>query len=87
MNFRKVICKLLGWIKFVYHAADCVRYEPPTPPPPPEWVEVKICLKCGLLASPKCAVSEVAWRKFLKGTEPTEVCDPSKCCQAREDVL
>lgn len=38
MNFRKLLCKYLGWIHLIYKIANCQKYEPehPEPPAPPE---------------------------------------------------
>ena len=82
MDFRKLFCRLFGWIPFMYRFLNCIYYEPTPPePPPPQWVEVKICMKCEALATPKCAVGQIAWRKYLKGTEPVQVCNPPICCK------
>jgi len=79
MNFRKFFCKALGWVKFIYNVCDCQRYEPT---PPPEYVTVKICEPCGKVAVAGCfTVGVVVDREYLKGTEPTEKCTPSKCCK------
>jgi len=69
--------KFCRWVK----KPQWILYRPTPPEPPePEYVEVKICLKCGKLAVGKCPIGEVAWKRFLKGEEPTEDCTPSTCC-------
>ena len=55
----------------------------PTPPDPPEPkpITVKICLPCDKLASPGCAISAIEKITFIEGDQPTEYCEPSKCCK------
>lgn len=77
IDFRKFFCRVFGSIGWVYRLLGCIYHEPT---PPIEYVEVDVCLPCDNLATDGCDPEKVLRISFVRGDEPTDYCDPSKCC-------
>jgi len=72
------------WCRFwrIFKLYRFCLYRPTPPiPPPPKYIEIKICLTCGNRATPMCAIGAVGWGRYLKGNEPKESCIPAECCK------